>query len=216
MKESSEQPWERSAKERNQYISFFRKYFHGEKVSAGEVMRDEADRLNQLVDTRVSTDEGWTSHQEAADDIVASQEFQLEQNRRVVIREFIKQTMPQVDQQINHGNLKAAIRFFYESLESEASISDQEILEKDFFKLYLLEKLESLATSHDQYAVANFYKDMKGVSDYEYPKFTEYAYLYMPILKHSFEELGFNEPEDFAELEQYYNKAGQYDKHFGD
>lgn len=66
---------EHLAEERNKRRSILARLLGRGKVTGMDMMRDEADRVNELVDLRVDRDGGDTTHQEAADDIVGGREF---------------------------------------------------------------------------------------------------------------------------------------------
>jgi hypothetical protein len=200
---SSEGHYETAARKRNSYRSLIEKLLGKNKATESELQRDEADQLNSLVDQRVENDNGWISHQEAADEIVEqSSEFYtdyegmdaLSPNERLaIIGEYVVQETPRVSQYVDEGNFTAAAREFASHLhmvgydpESEVSgLDEKEMsqLQADFFEGYFKVKLESAMAANDN---ESLYEFIDRVSVRDIPP--EHAEQYVDLFQGYFEQ----------------------------
>ncbi len=166
--------YERASNERNSYRGFADKFLGRNKTTAEDLQREEANRLNVLVDKRVSND-AHISAQEASDQIVSnSSEFATdfegldqisEDERAAIISEYIKQELPEVEQYANEGDFVNAVEVFASRLDYKISPLDgaegtnsEEVdqLEADFYGKYLLGKVESAILANDSEPLYKF------------------------------------------------------------
>ena len=168
-----------TAKERNSYRSLLQKMFGLNKVTSDEAMRDDADRLNVLVDTRLQND-ATESAQQASDAIVSdSSEFRadiptisqyLENERRIGIREFVKNMSPRIEQLSNEGNIKDARKEFEEGLAGIAMDSEERgEIRGDFYHLFITDKLESILASKDRTSLERAERQITEMEDQHLP-----------------------------------------------
>jgi hypothetical protein len=178
---------------RNSYRGLIEKLLSKNKVPAEVIEREEADRLNELVDART----GDMSPQEAADTLVdQSSEFSWfenasESDRSLVINEYIKQTAPGIESAANSGDLKTAFKSFWVDMYAEkdrvtdgdSRFTREELdeLDRDFYGTYMQGKIESLVAIDDDESLQDFIESfpLKQIPP-------EYTRQYMGLLKTHF------------------------------
>lgn len=161
MREANEREQQIKAKEQNARRTILDRLMGRNKTSSYDVMRDEADRMNTVVDQRVANEGGMISHQEAMNEITQSKEFMpdtwsetWDAGRQEAVADLlarIRSEAPSVERDLDRGQANSFVRFVEEQ-KDKAQTREEERALTTASELLLRQKLDTFIRARDAYA----------------------------------------------------------------